>query len=323
MRRTVVHRDFAHRAGLVVDDDLFVLGDEADLVEQLLMFLRVGVALGRALVIVERYAWRDHIDHGHAVVRDRAFENVDHLLRIAGKTARDESATELHGQTAEIHRRHFVHDAGLQLRAFVRGCRELPFRQAVHAVVLDDVDDRHIAPDHVHELAEADRCGVAVAGNADRLQRVIGEHRAGRDGGHAAMDGVETVRALEKVRRRLRGTADAGELGDFLRFHAHLEERADDLIRDRVVSAGRAERRLAALIVRRLESEAIFFDRFAGTDLQCAFSHVISPLPREQQRWTKRLRRATSPAARCVPRRGRAAAACRSRPTIPSAGSRR
>ena len=64
---------------------------------------------------------------------------------------------------AEVHRRQFVEHAGLQLRAFVRGRGELAFGQAVHAVVLDDVDDRYVAPDHVHELPEADR-GLVVAG---------------------------------------------------------------------------------------------------------------------------------------------------------------
>ena len=49
------------------------------------------------------------------------------------------------------------------------------------------------APYHVHELAEADGGRVAVTGDADAEDLVIGEHRPGRNRGHAAMHAVESV----------------------------------------------------------------------------------------------------------------------------------
>src|SRR5205814_6593799 len=124
------------------------------------------------------------------------------------------AAAELHGQGAEVHGGEVVDHAGLQLGAFVRGGGELPLGQAVDAVVLDDVDQRDVAPDHVHELAEADGGGVAVAGDADADEHVVGQHRAGGHGRHASVHGVESVRAAEEVGRRLGRAADAGELGD-------------------------------------------------------------------------------------------------------------
>ena len=49
----------------------------------------------------------------------------------------------------------------------VGGGRELALGQAVAAVVLDDVDHRHVAPAGVLELAHADVGRVAVAADAD------------------------------------------------------------------------------------------------------------------------------------------------------------
>ena len=57
-------------------------------------------------------------------------------------------------------------DAGLERRAEIGGGRELALGEAVDAVVLDDVDHRHVAAHQVHELADADGGGIAVAGDA-------------------------------------------------------------------------------------------------------------------------------------------------------------
>ena len=138
-----------------------------------------------------------------AVVRDRRLEDRDHLLRIAGEAARDETATELHRERAHIHRRKVVDDARLQLRALVRGRGELALGQTVDAVVLDDVDHREVAADQVHELPQPDRRRVAIAGDADPDEVVIRENRARGDRRHAAMHRVETVGARDEIRRGL------------------------------------------------------------------------------------------------------------------------
>src|SRR5881394_2264659 len=49
----------------------------------------------------------------------------------------------------------------------------------------------------------------------------VGEHRAGADRRHAAVDRVEAVRAAEEVRRALARAADARQLDDALRVDAH------------------------------------------------------------------------------------------------------
>ena len=134
-------------------------------------------------------------------MRERALQNVDHLLRIAGISARNVAASELHCQRTEIHRRQIVDHAGLQLRAFVGSRRKLSLCQAVHTIVLDDVKHRNVAADHVHELAESDGSGVAVAGDADADQLLVRQHRAGCDRRHPAVHGVESVSASEEVRR--------------------------------------------------------------------------------------------------------------------------
>src|SRR5262249_41279018 len=144
-------------------------------------------------------------------------------------------------------------------RAKIRRGRELTLRQPVAAVVFDDVDDRHVAPHQVDELPDADRARVAVAADADGDELLVRQHRARADRGHAPMDGVEPVRGAEEICRAFAGAADPRELDDLLAVDAHLEERVDDALRDRVVATARAERRLAALVRDVLEPDSIQF----------------------------------------------------------------
>src|SRR6185503_6853432 len=77
---------------------------------------------------------------------------------------------------------------------------------------------------------------------------------------HAAVHGVEAVRAAQEVRGALAGAADARELDHLLGIDAHLVERVDDALRDRVMAAAGAQRRLAALVDLRFETDTIHFD---------------------------------------------------------------
>ena len=83
----------------------------------------------------------------------------------------------------------------------VGGGRELALGQAVAAVVLDDVDHRHVPPAGVLELAQADVGRVAVAADADADELVIGQQRAGGHRRHPAVQGVEAVAGLEEIGR--------------------------------------------------------------------------------------------------------------------------
>ena len=55
--------------GLVIHRDVLEERHEADVLERLVVILHVGVALGRAFVVVERDARRDHVEHHRALVR--------------------------------------------------------------------------------------------------------------------------------------------------------------------------------------------------------------------------------------------------------------
>ena len=142
-----------------------------------------------------------------------------------------------------------IDHAALRLRAAVGGGRELAFGQAVNAVVLDDIDHVDAAADGMGELAEADRGGIAVAGNAQIDQVAIGEIGAGEHRRHAAMHGIEAVRIAEKISRRLRRAADAGKLRHPMRRDRQFEAGFDDRRGDRVVAATGAQRRDRALVV--------------------------------------------------------------------------
>ena len=77
----------------------------------------------------------------------------------------------------------------------------------------------------------------------------IGQHRAGGHRRHAAVHGVEAVRAAQEVGRALARAADARQLDDALGLDAHLVEGVDDALGDGVVAAAGAERGLAAAVV--------------------------------------------------------------------------
>ena len=215
------------------------------------------VTLRRADVVVERDARRDDVDHREALVHQSGLDQRHELLAVAGEAARDERAAEREGREARVDRRLLVLFAFLGLRADVRGCRELAFRQPVDAVVLAHVQHVHVAADRVRKLAETDRQRIAVAGHADVMQVAIRGIGAGRDRWHAAMHAVEAVRATGEVGGRLRRAANTGQLGEPLGSDAELPDRLGDRSRDRIVPAACAERRHRAFVVTAREAELV------------------------------------------------------------------
>jgi hypothetical protein len=187
----------------------------------------------------------------------RGLQDRLELLHVARERARDERAAELDREGAQVDRDELVHGAALPRRAEVGRRGELALREAVDAVVLDDVDERQVPAHEVDELADPDRGRVAVAGDADPDELRVRDEGARRGGRHAAVDAVEAPGAVQEVGGRLRGAADAGELRDLVGRDAHLVEGGDDLLRDDVVPAAEAERRLRALVVGLRQADAV------------------------------------------------------------------
>ena len=134
-------------------------------------------------------------------MRDRGLDQRHHLLAVAAERARDERAAKRQRDRAGIDRLERVDRALLLDRAEVGRRRELALGQAVNAIVLDDVDQREIAPHHVHELPDTDRRRVAIARDSNAPQRFIRQQGAGGNGRHAAVDAVESVRQSQEIRR--------------------------------------------------------------------------------------------------------------------------
>src|SRR5215212_4939454 len=79
---------------------------------------------------------------------------------------------------------------------------------------------------------------------------MVAEQSAGGNGGHASVQTVESKRAVQEVGRAFARAADAAELDDLFRHDVQFIHCADDLVRDRVVSAALAERgRVSAVII--------------------------------------------------------------------------
>ena len=140
---------------------------------------------------------------------DRSLDQRDDLLAVAAERTSDERAAQRQGDSARVDRLESVDRAFFLHGAEVGGGRKLTFGQPVRSVVFDDVGAVDVAPDHVQELAEADRSGVPVAGDAEHDQLAVGELSSGRQRRHAAVHAVEPVRGLDKIGRRLRRAADA------------------------------------------------------------------------------------------------------------------
>ena len=142
-------------------------------------------------------------------------------------------------------------------RAGVGGGAELPLGQAVHPVVLDDVDQREVSSDQVDELPDSDRGGVPVTGDAQAHQAAVGQQRPGGDRRHPSVHRVEGVGTAHEIGRGLRRAADAGELGHPFGGNAQLEHRLEDALADGVVTAPGAEGGLSALVVGLGEPDAV------------------------------------------------------------------
>src|SRR5690606_30524498 len=183
--RVVVLGDLDGFTGGVVHVDRLAADNDVQPVHRLVVLAHEVVALGRSGVVVELHAGADGVDEGRALVGQGRLDEWYELSLVAGEGAGDEGRAQLQGDRDEVDGAVVVDHAALGLRAFVRGGRELALGQAVHAVVLDDVGHVHSTPDGVGELAEADRGGIPVAGDAQVDQLAVGQVRPGQHRGHA------------------------------------------------------------------------------------------------------------------------------------------
>ena len=253
----VVLLDHLHRARCIVHRDWIAPGDDVEPVHRVIVFAHVIKALGRAGMVVEGDAGTDHVDEGRALVPDRGRDQRHQLRLVAGEAARHETRAKLQRHRHQVDGVVGVHHALLGLRAAVGSRRKLTLGEAVNAVVFDDIGHVDGTADRMRELAKADRGGIAVAGDAEIDQVAVGEIGAGQDRRHAAMHRIEAVRVAEEVVRRLRGAANAGNLGDAVRFDRQFETGLDDRCRDRIVAAARAQRRDLALVIAVGEAELV------------------------------------------------------------------
>jgi hypothetical protein len=126
------------------------------------------VALGRVRRVVEGHARADDIQHSGAFMGDGGFEQRLHLLGSPEKLRATKVAAADDGFQRQINGRQFVLAIVFEELAFIGGGGELAFGQPIDAVVLDNVDHRHIAADQVLVLAQADAAAVAITADADR-----------------------------------------------------------------------------------------------------------------------------------------------------------
>ena len=194
-------------------------------------------------------------------MRQAGLEDRHELSLVAREAARHERRAERQRQQRAVDRLHRVGLALLAGRALVGRRRELALRQAVDAVVLEDVEQVHVAADGVRQLAEADRQRVAVARDADEDQVAVGGVGARGHRRHAAVHAVEAVRVAQEIGRRLRRAADARELRHTVRLDRQLPERLDDGGRDRVVAAAGAERGDGAFVVAPGQPDRVLLQR--------------------------------------------------------------
>ena len=204
---TVVQHHRYRLARAVVGLDLALEGDIVGGDRGLVVLAGVLVALGRTLVVVKGDARREHIDERKARVLEARLDERHELCLIARKASRNEARAKVHGEQHRVDGRLLVDLALFGLGTDIRRGRELAFGQAIHTVVLDDVEHVGVAADGVAELPETDGERIAVTRDADVVEVAVGGVGTHGDRGHAPVHRVETVRTADEIGRGLRGAA--------------------------------------------------------------------------------------------------------------------
>jgi len=86
-----VHRNVDRRPRIVLHINLFEVRHEAHLLQVSFVILHILVRFRRALVIVKRDAWRNHIEHHGTVMRNRRLQHGAQLPLVAGERPANKS----------------------------------------------------------------------------------------------------------------------------------------------------------------------------------------------------------------------------------------
>src|SRR5215208_105711 len=91
------------------------------------------------------------------------------------------------------------------------------------------------------ELPHADAGSIAIAGDRHALKGRIAKECTRRDGRHTPMQAVKAKGTVQKISWALARTTNTTEFDDILRHNIQFIHRADDLVRNRIVSTALAE----------------------------------------------------------------------------------
>ena len=272
----VVHGHRRARPDIVVGLDPFGRGDEVGAHDLEVSLPGVHVALGGALVIVEGHAWRDDVHEREALVGQARLEDREELVPVAGEAARDEARAQGQRHQHGVDRSLDVRLAPLRQGSHIGRRGELPLGEAVHAVVLDEVEHVEVAANGVAELAEADGQGVSIARHPNVDHLPVGRVRAGGNRRHAPVNTVEAMGLAQKVSRRLGGASDSAELDGPVGSDVQVEERLGDRRRDRVVAASGAQGGHRPLVVAAGHTERVLL-KARMANLRFGLDHVSFP----------------------------------------------
>src|SRR5690606_6797520 len=137
----------------------------------------------RVVLVVEGHAGADDVEHRQAAVAEGGLDELTHLFGVTGEGAGNEAGACYQGFDADVDWWEVVVSGVLQLLVTLGRGRELTLGKPVDAVVLDDVDHPHVAPDEVLELPKAYRAGIAITADADGAHGVVRLQGTGAEGG--------------------------------------------------------------------------------------------------------------------------------------------
>jgi len=207
-RPAIVQAHFAAFPRLVRHRDLLLERHEVRAVHDRVVLAHVVEALGRVGMVVESHARRDDVEEGEPPMREPRLDEGHELILVAREPAGHEGGAELESEAHEVDRIVGVDLARLAPHSHVGGRGELPLGEPVGAVVLHDVEHVDLTAHRMGELPEPDGGGIPVSGHPDVVELVVREVRAGCDGRHPAVHGVEAVGFRQEVVGRLGRAAD-------------------------------------------------------------------------------------------------------------------
>ena len=151
-----------HHTRVVAGSDRLSAGNEVYR-HGFVVLAEARVALGRALMVVEGHAGRNHIEQGKPAMTDRRFDKRHELRLVARKASANEGCPDLNAQSHQVNGHVGINVAFLADRFGIHRRGVLPLGQPITAVVLDDIGHVQVAAHHMGKLPHTNRGGIAVA----------------------------------------------------------------------------------------------------------------------------------------------------------------